>query len=608
MTERLSAREKFKAHKAERRELLLAERRRAEEASVARAALKWQMRRDARTAAAAAAEPAAIEGVEAEAPIPEREEPVAERERQPRRRYHEEASIRPKREPEVIKPSRKAQPEPEPLEVLELAPTRDVDRSKARLDAELLQRHEAKAARRREKRAEARERSRRTELEAIAFAEQTRSLERETPVPREPEPEPPKPPAKPEESVQRRSDRKVRKRDKVTVAQSQQREAELSREREAALRKAATQHARAERRNAAKAEAQRLREAVPEREAAPEPQPAPVAAEHVNEDAGLPSPGDEAPGKRVLRLRTAGGFIVDELGGSFHVRGVTILGLDALAPAGGQSLRDALSLDDTNLNALTNWSINVVRVPFSAATIMSGNGHLTAATILSGVDDLIAALVETKTYTLLSLQAPIAAGATGAPLPDQTTFDAWSLLATRYAGETGVLFEIFSSPLAISGDWLDAAQMLIGAIRSRHPSSLLFAGNGSGGSDVAWLPLRFSTGDPTPNVVSTIRVAAGTPFPADEYALAALADSFPVVATDWAAAEASSLDRAPELAANTFARLGIGWVAGNWNADPRLVASSQTHGMAATRWGNTVVRAMTLAQREPLERVLPDAT
>ncbi len=307
-------------------------------------------------------------------------------------------------------------------------------------------------------------------------------------------------------------------------------------------------------------------------------------------------------------MRTAGGFIVDELGQSFHVRGVTILGLDALAPAGGQSLRDALSLDDTNLNALTNWSINVVRVPFSAATIMSGNGHLTAATILSGLDDLIAALVETKTYTLLSLQAPIAAGATAAPLPDQTTFDAWSLLATRYAGETGALFEIFSSPLAISGDWLDAAQMLIGAIRSRHPSSLLFAGNGSGGSDVAGLPLRFSTGDPTPNVVSTIRVTAGTPFPADEYALAALAEAFPVVATDWAAAEASSLDRAPELAANTFARLGIGWVAGNWNADPRLVASSQTRGMAATRWGNTVVRAMTLAQREPLEKVLPDTT
>ncbi|MGA8532778.1 MAG: cellulase family glycosylhydrolase [Candidatus Tumulicola sp.] len=330
--------------------------------------------------------------------------------------------------------------------------------------------------------------------------------------------------------------------------------------------------------------------------------------ERLNEDAGLPPLGEEPSGKRLLRLRTAGGFIVDELGTGFNLRGVSILGLDAASPGADQSLRDALSLDDANLTALSNWSINVVRLPFLAATVMSGNGTLTAASILAGLDDLVAALVATKTYTLLSLQAPITPGAVVAALPDQTTFDAWSLLAARYANETGVLFEIYSSPLPISGDWLDAVQMLIGAIRSRHPASLLFAGGGAGGSDVTGLPLRFSTGDPTPNIVSTIRVAAGRQLPSDEHALAALAESFPVVATDWSAAEASSLDRAPELAANTFARLGIGWVAGNWNGDPRLVVASQSHGMTPTRWGTTVARAVTLPQRLPLEKLLPDAT
>jgi len=319
-----------------------------------------------------------------------------------------------------------------------------------------------------------------------------------------------------------------------------------------------------------------------------------------------PAPPLEEPQDNLLWLRTADSFVVDENGAALSLRGITVQGLDAAAPAANQSVAATISLDDENLSAISDlWAINLVRLPLKAQTILSGNNSLSGTDLLAAIDDIVAALGQLGIYTLLSLQAPVSQGETTAPLPDQSAFDCWGLLAQHYQDEPAVLFEIFSSPLPISGDWFSAAQRLIGFIRRQHPASLLFVGNGSGTVDTSGLPLRFTTGDPTPNIVHTIRVAPQTQFStSDQNLLASLTHSFPVLTSDWSSG-ASGFDRSAEFTANLFSRYGIGWAASNWNGEPRLVTNSDGHNFSPTRWGLAVQRAMTLPKKEPLEMLLP---
>jgi hypothetical protein len=318
---------------------------------------------------------------------------------------------------------------------------------------------------------------------------------------------------------------------------------------------------------------------------------------------GPPMPG---PLEGMSWLRTADGFVLDENGRGVSLRGVTVQGLDTVAPAPNQLLAEALSLDATNLSILTNlWGINFVRFPFQAQTLLAGSSSVSADDLLSGLDDTIASLADLNLYTLLALQAPAPNGASASGLPAQIVFDCWTLLAQHYQEEPAALFEVYASALPVASDWLTAAQRLIGAIRSQHPASLLFVGNGAGGADTSNLPLRFSTGEPTPNLVYTIRVAPDRQMSmAEENLLAGLTAAFPVVATDWSASADSELARSAEGAASIFGRYSIGWAAANWNADPRLVVNATAHDFAATRWGSAVQRAMLLPAKQPFTPLL----
>jgi hypothetical protein len=314
------------------------------------------------------------------------------------------------------------------------------------------------------------------------------------------------------------------------------------------------------------------------------------------------------PADSLSWLRAAGPFIVDENGSGVALRGVSVAGLDTVAPREGQPLASALSLDEANLNMLSDlWGINIVRIPFKAQTILAGNASLSSDSILAGVDDLIAELAALNVYVLLSLQAPPPPVLSSvAPLPDQSIFDCWKLIAIHYQDEPAVLFEIYSSPFPIDSAWLVAAQPLIGAIRTEHPASLLFVGSGTGDVDTTGLPLLFTTGDPTPNLVYTLGMAAGRqPSLANENALAKLSQSFPLFASDWSTSSTGDTDRSPENAANLFSRYGIGWAAENWNAEPALVLDPLAHNFVPTRWGYAVQRAMTLPVKEPLDKLLP---
>jgi hypothetical protein len=296
---------------------------------------------------------------------------------------------------------------------------------------------------------------------------------------------------------------------------------------------------------------------------------------------------------KLSRLQTNGAFVVDENGVAVSFRGLAVDSADALNEA---ALTAAVKL----------WNVNLVRLPIAPAAIVSETESSSPDDFLGPVDRLIGKLAERGIYTLIAMEPPIAPDVTNAVI-DSDIFFAWEVVAQRYLRTPSVLYETLSTPAAATGDWLQAMQILIGWIRTVDPAATLFVGNGTAAPDVTALPILFSTGDPAPNLVYTIRVGPGQQPPSDESAgLTALAASFPVVATYWANFSPSGLDRSSELTAEAFSRLGIGWVAAGWNSEPRLVANAMTSDFTPTKWGLVVQRAAALPTKEPLAPLLPD--
>lgn len=306
----------------------------------------------------------------------------------------------------------------------------------------------------------------------------------------------------------------------------------------------------------------------------------------------MPDSAPELPPGDPLWLSTEGNTIVDQNGYAVDLRGVTVAGLDRVAPGPDQSVAEALSLDDANLSVMTEtWGMNLVRVPFHARTALEGNEALSPDEVLSGIDNIVEKVAGYNAYTLLALQAPVVSGA--ATLPDASVFECWRLLADRYQSQPAVLYEIYSASLPIAGDWLGTAPRLVGVIRRENPASLLFLGNGGGDEDIAGLPLRFTTGEPIFNLVYTVRVSPRPLQASFDAAFQGFADSYPIFVPEWTAA-GPDLERVQELAASEFASYGLGWAASNWNAEPRLVANSLKHDFTLTRSGSVVRRAMAL--------------
>ena len=274
-------------------------------------------------------------------------------------------------------------------------------------------------------------------------------------------------------------------------------------------------------------------------------------------------------------LRTEDGRVVEWGGEARVLRGVNVVGLDEAA-AGETPLLEALALDDRNLEVLTDgWGVSVVRVPFSAGTILGGSP------VLDRLDELVGALAGSNVYALLALRPPEG-------LPDQGTHDVWTLLADRYQAQPGALFEPYAAEAPLGDDWPEAALELVRTIRSIHQSSLLLLP----GADLEGLALA------VPNLVYTLRDTSGSRPRLDER-FAAFARSNPVLVSEWAN-EGPDLGRSAIANAGLFERLDIGWCACNWNAPPRLVAEPSLHRFAETRFGLIVRRALAAPVRPAL--------
>jgi Cellulase (glycosyl hydrolase family 5) len=293
-------------------------------------------------------------------------------------------------------------------------------------------------------------------------------------------------------------------------------------------------------------------------------------------------------------LRTQGSFIIDLNGDAVTLRGITVTGLDTVAPQTGQSVPNALALDPRNLATITNqWGANLVRLPFTANTILNGNGTLTASDLLAGLDLTVAAIADAGAYVLLALES-----AAGTAPSDANTIQVWETLAARYQGEPRVFYEVFASSSPITGNLASQLTSLIATVRQENPGALIFVPGSANGLDVSSVPLRDATGSPAQNVVYAIAASAqNVPNPD---LLTAVSSAYPVFASAWSD-DGSDLGRQASHVADLFERCGIGWAAANWNNAPALVMDAAGGDFTPTIWGDVVQRAIKLTAPPLLE-------
>jgi hypothetical protein len=293
-------------------------------------------------------------------------------------------------------------------------------------------------------------------------------------------------------------------------------------------------------------------------------------------------------------LQTRGNNLVDENGDAVTLRGITVRGFDSLAPPPGQTFPAALALDPANLAAITRqWGMNLIRLPFAAGTILSGNGSLSANDLLAGLDLIVASCVEAGAFVLLALEA----GPGSAP-SDANTVQVWKALSLRYQTEPRVFYELFSSSAQLSGTTLAQLPSLIAAVRQQDSASVIFVSAGAGGVDTGGVPIFSSPGVPTSNLVYTIAVTSeNVPNPAQ---LCAVSSTYPLFASVWSD-DGTDLGRMSAHVADLFERCAIGWAASSWNADPCLVADAAGHDFTPTVWGHVVQRAASLLSQPMLE-------
>jgi len=300
---------------------------------------------------------------------------------------------------------------------------------------------------------------------------------------------------------------------------------------------------------------------------------------------GAPLP-DDSP---LSWLSTQGSFVIDENGNAVYLRGVTVTGLDTVNPGPNQTVAQALALDDVGLGILADgWGVNLIRVPFTANSILSGNASLTTEGLLQGLDDLIAQAENAGCYVLLALKP--GQEATGI-LPSDDDYLCMRSLAIRYRDQPAVLYEPFASSSFLADNWLGIAQAVIGTIRREHQASLLFMGNGRGTADVSGLPLIFTTGNPIYNILYTIRLTPSVMNTTNRQSLHTVSETYPLFVSEWSDG-GPDFGRSSAFAADLIERLAAGWAAANWNAEPRLVTDASAHRFSATRWGMLVQRAI----------------
>ncbi len=241
---------------------------------------------------------------------------------------------------------------------------------------------------------------------------------------------------------------------------------------------------------------------------------------------------------------------------------------------------------------VSEWGANIIRLPFNQDWVLRGRGSWSADAYRSALDQVISWASRFGAYTLLDLQWLDADCTYGgdrnfvAPLPNVQSVELWNLLATRYRGESAVLYDIFNEPhdrlpddpyplnradgtpypaelyRVTMTEWQPWVRKLAGAIRDVNPDSLIFVSGTNWGYDLRGMPLNI------PHLVYSTHVypTRGRNWPG---AFGHLAAKVPVFASEWGGGE-NDLKWGKKLA-DYFDSLQMGWTAWSWHNAPHIV-------------------------------------
>jgi endoglucanase len=283
----------------------------------------------------------------------------------------------------------------------------------------------------------------------------------------------------------------------------------------------------------------------------------------------------------VAPLRTVGNQVYDA-NGPIVLKGVNLSGFE-YSPTGQN-----LTLED--VSQANRWGATLVRLPLSSAFWLSSNCHYSVG-YAALVDSFVQEVTRRGMVVLLDLHTNNTTGCgpvTQQPMADATAVDFWRSVASRYAANPLVAFDLYNEPHDISDSvWLNGGsvttsagtyqavgmQQLYNTVRATGATNLVFA---SGQDWASTPPARLLSGEnlvygvhayTCPVAVDATCQANRLQPPTTLNAWVTPAASVPVVATEfgWPAAGSGTYN------ANVVALLkarGWGWTAFAWDGTP----------------------------------------
>lgn len=166
-----------------------------------------------------------------------------------------------------------------------------------------------------------------------------------------------------------------------------------------------------------------------------------------------------APAPLVGPLSTSGPHILDADGSVVRLRGVEIDGLQASSTA---------SVGRATVRAAQSWGANLVRIPLAQNYWLAGDCSYDSG-YQARVDALVTAATERGTLALLDLHTLAVIPCTQPrqqSLPDSRAVTFWRQVASRYAGNPLVAFDLYNEPHDITDAvWRDGGTVLSGGVR-----------------------------------------------------------------------------------------------------------------------------------------------
>jgi len=286
------------------------------------------------------------------------------------------------------------------------------------------------------------------------------------------------------------------------------------------------------------------------------------------------------------RLSVAGNrIVIAATGQPVLLRGINRSGLEYSEPGEDGFLLSA-GITPHEIRALArDWNCDIVRLPFNQDWALRGRGGHTGEDYLSALDRVIAWCGGESMYALLDLQWLQADQPYGpdrqfiAPLPDAESAVLWEMLAERYRGEPGVLFDLYTEPHDVTAaQWNEAAQKLADSVWRRAPEALVFVAGTNWAYDLRGVRVE------GPAVVYSTHVyERKTPDWDQAFGLRARSEA--VFAGEWGG-EAGHRAWGRRLS-RYFDGLGMGWCAWGWPDKPPIL---QRH--ACTAFGQVVREAL----------------